>query len=32
VLRPGAPADITVLDDELRVTRTLVAGAEHFAA
>ena len=32
ILRPGAPANITVLDDELRVVRTLVAGAEAFAA
>ncbi len=32
VLRPGAPASITVLDDELRVLRTLVAGAEAFVA
>ena len=32
VLRPGAPAHVAVLDDELRVTRTLVAGAEGFAA
>ena len=31
-LDPGAPADLTVLDDELRVTRTLVGGAEVFAA
>ena len=30
-LRPGAPAHIAVLDDELAVTRTLVAGAEAFA-
>jgi N-acetylglucosamine-6-phosphate deacetylase len=32
VLRPGAPADITVLDDDLRVVRTLVGGTERFAA
>jgi N-acetylglucosamine-6-phosphate deacetylase len=32
VLRPGAAANITVLDEELRVVRTLVAGAEAFAA
>jgi N-acetylglucosamine-6-phosphate deacetylase len=32
VLRPGATADITVLDDELRVVRTIVGGAERFAA
>jgi N-acetylglucosamine-6-phosphate deacetylase len=32
ILRPGAPADITVLDDELHVLRTLVAGAERHAA
>jgi N-acetylglucosamine-6-phosphate deacetylase len=32
VLRPGGAADITVLDDELHVVRTLVAGAERFAA
>jgi N-acetylglucosamine-6-phosphate deacetylase len=32
VLRPGGRADITVLDDELRVVRTLVGGAERFAA
>ena len=31
-LEPGLPADIAVLDDALRVTRTLVAGAEVFAA
>jgi N-acetylglucosamine-6-phosphate deacetylase len=31
VLRPGATADITVLDDELHVVRTIVAGAERFA-
>ncbi len=27
-IAPGTPADIAVLDDELRVTRTLVAGVE----
>jgi N-acetylglucosamine-6-phosphate deacetylase len=32
VLRDGVPAHLTVLDDELRVTRTLVSGAEAFAA
>ncbi|MCW2993617.1 MAG: nagA, partial [Conexibacter sp.] len=32
ILRPGAPANVTVLDDELQVVRTLVAGAEAFAA
>jgi N-acetylglucosamine-6-phosphate deacetylase len=31
-LAPGAPADATVLDAELRVTRTLVGGEERFAA
>jgi N-acetylglucosamine-6-phosphate deacetylase len=31
VLRPGAPAHLTVLDDELRPTRTLVGGVEAFA-
>ncbi|CAN5694247.1 N-acetylglucosamine-6-phosphate deacetylase [soil metagenome] len=31
-LRPGAPADIVVLDDSLAVRRTLVGGAEVFAA
>jgi N-acetylglucosamine-6-phosphate deacetylase len=31
VLRERAPAHVTVLDDELRVTRTLVAGTEAFA-
>ena len=31
-LRPGAPAHITVLDDELRVVRTLVGGVEAFSA
>jgi N-acetylglucosamine-6-phosphate deacetylase len=30
-LAPGAPADVAVLDEELRVTRTLVGGAERFA-
>ena len=29
-LQPGAPADVAVLDDGLRVTRTLVAGVESF--
>jgi N-acetylglucosamine-6-phosphate deacetylase len=32
VIAPGAPANLVVLDDELRVRRTLVAGAEAFAA
>ena len=32
VLRPGAPAHLAVLDDELAVRRTLVRGAEAFAA
>jgi N-acetylglucosamine-6-phosphate deacetylase len=32
VLRPGGPADLTVLDDDLQVVRTLVQGAEAFAA
>ncbi len=32
VLRPGAPAHVTVLDDDLIVTRTVVAGAEAFAS
>ena len=31
-LRPGAPAHLTVLDEELRVVRTLVGGVEAFAA
>jgi N-acetylglucosamine-6-phosphate deacetylase len=31
-LRPGTPADIVVLDDGLRVMRTLVGGVEVFAA
>jgi N-acetylglucosamine-6-phosphate deacetylase len=30
VLRAGAPAHVTVLDDELRVLRTVVGGAEAF--
>ena len=30
--RPGAPAHLTVLDDELRPVRTLVGGVEAFAA
>jgi N-acetylglucosamine-6-phosphate deacetylase len=30
-LEPGAAAHITVLDDELRVVRTLVGGVEAFA-
>ena len=30
VLRPGAPAHLTVLDGELSVTRTVVGGAEAF--
>lgn len=32
VLQVGGPADVTVLDEELRVVRTLVGGAERFAA
>jgi N-acetylglucosamine-6-phosphate deacetylase len=31
-LAPGAPADVAVLDSELRVTRTLVDGVERFAS
>jgi N-acetylglucosamine-6-phosphate deacetylase len=31
VLRPGAPAHLTVLDDALRVVRTVVGGVEAFA-
>jgi N-acetylglucosamine-6-phosphate deacetylase len=31
VLRPGGPAHITVLDDELTPRRTLVNGVEVFA-
>jgi N-acetylglucosamine-6-phosphate deacetylase len=31
-IAPGSPADLVVLDDELRVTRTLIAGSEAFAA
>src|ERR671918_969049 len=31
-LEPGAPAHLTVLDEELRVVRTLVGGVEAFAA
>ena len=31
VLRPGAPAHLTVLDEGLRVVRTLVGGVEAFA-
>jgi N-acetylglucosamine-6-phosphate deacetylase len=31
VLRPGSVADITILDDDLHVLRTLVAGQERFA-
>jgi N-acetylglucosamine-6-phosphate deacetylase len=31
VLRPGAAANLTVLDDELRPARTLVGGVESFA-
>jgi N-acetylglucosamine-6-phosphate deacetylase len=30
-ISPGTPANLVVLDDELRVTRTLVAGVEAFA-
>jgi N-acetylglucosamine-6-phosphate deacetylase len=32
LLRPGAPAHIAVLDDELRVLRTVVRGVEAFTA
>ena len=32
MLAPGAPAHLAVLDEELRVVRTLVGGAEAFAA
>jgi N-acetylglucosamine-6-phosphate deacetylase len=32
LLRPGAPANVAVLDDELRPVRTLVRGVEAFAA
>ncbi|MDX6730168.1 MAG: N-acetylglucosamine-6-phosphate deacetylase [Baekduia sp.] len=32
VLRPGGVADVTVLDDDLRVVRTLVGGVERFVA
>ena len=32
LLRVGAPADVVVLDDELRVVRTVVGGVEAFAA
>ena len=31
VLSPGAPAHVTVLDDELQPVRTLVGGVEAFA-
>ncbi|MQA73586.1 MAG: amidohydrolase family protein [Solirubrobacterales bacterium] len=31
-IAPGAPAHLVVLDDELRVRRTLIGGAEAFAA
>jgi len=31
-LTVGAPADVTVLDDDLNVVRTLVGGVERFAA
>jgi N-acetylglucosamine-6-phosphate deacetylase len=31
-LAVGAPAHVTVLDDDLRVTRTVIGGAEAFAA
>jgi N-acetylglucosamine-6-phosphate deacetylase len=30
VLRPGAAANLTVLDDDLRPLRTLVGGVEAF--
>lgn len=32
LLRPGARADVAVLDDDLRVRRTLIGGEEHHAA
>jgi N-acetylglucosamine-6-phosphate deacetylase len=32
ILRPGARANVTVLDDDLQVLRTLVEGAEQFVA
>jgi N-acetylglucosamine-6-phosphate deacetylase len=32
VLRPGAPAHLAVLDDDLRVRRTLVGGVEVFGS
>jgi N-acetylglucosamine-6-phosphate deacetylase len=31
-LSPGCPADVVVLDDDLRVVRTLIAGREAYAA
>jgi N-acetylglucosamine-6-phosphate deacetylase len=31
VLRPGAPAHVAVLDEDLRVVRTVVGGVEAFA-
>ncbi len=31
-IAPGAPAHLVVLDEELRVTRTLIGGTEAFAA
>lgn len=31
-LAPGTPADLAVLDDDLRVTRTLLAGRETYSA
>lgn len=31
-LAPGAPADVCILDDSFRVTRTLVGGLESFVA
>jgi N-acetylglucosamine-6-phosphate deacetylase len=31
-LRPGTPADVVVVDDHLSVVRSLVGGAEVFAA
>lgn len=31
-LAPGAPANLVVLDDDLRIARTVIAGAEAFAA
>jgi N-acetylglucosamine-6-phosphate deacetylase len=30
-IAPGSPADLAVLDDDLRVTRTVVGGVEAFS-